>query len=135
MICNIIMGSLKDKGIKVPNGTYVTFTSDNENMIMTPKVTQSGTVLYFSADNGFGESTGEWKEWTPGSTISIGKTVHMKGTAKTKSLYSSSNNSNAWSFINSNNLVVTGNLNYLLCDNLGLTAEVVDEMFISASKL
>ena len=52
------MGSLKDKEIKVPNGTYVTFTSDNENMIMTPKVTQSGTVLYFSADNGFGESTG-----------------------------------------------------------------------------
>ena len=38
MISNIIMGSLKDKEIKVPNGTYVTFTGGNYFYFAYPTV-------------------------------------------------------------------------------------------------
>ena len=104
-------------------GTYVTFINKNENMFIIPAVTASDTSIYYSADNGFGESNGNWMLWDGVSTIDIGKVVHMKGTSVSKTLYSSNNpRNNSWGFGNTSDLKIIGDLCYLLCDDINDTS-------------
>ncbi len=94
----------------------VVFKSDSPRTI-TPTFTQSGVTLQYSIDNG---ST--WNNISSGVTTASSDEIWFRGRATdAKSLYTSSDDSNAWVFSGdaSNKLHVYGDLRYLLCDNLG----------------
>ncbi len=96
----------------------VVFESDSPRTI-TPKYTNSGITLQYSIDN-----ASTWTNISSSASTPSAIKIWFRGQATgTKSLFTSSNTTNAWSFSgdSSNKLHVYGDLRYLLCDNLGDT--------------
>ena len=97
-----------------PIENYVRFVSA-ESRTITPKYTNSGVTLQYSVDNG-----ATWTTITSGSATTSATEHWFRGKATgTKSLFTSSDTTNAWAFSGSSDLEVYGNLNFLLCDTLG----------------
>ena len=92
---------------------YVEFVSSTP-MTITPKYTNSGVTLQYSLDG---------ITWTPivsGSATPSANIIYFRGQATgTKSLYTSFNTSNAWTFTGSTNLECNGKLDRLLQNALG----------------
>ena len=94
----------------------VVFKSDSARTI-TPIYTNTGITLQYSIDSGI-----TWITIASGVTTPSAIEILFRGQATgTKSLFNSSDLTNAWSFSGeaSNKLEVYGNLNFLLCDTLG----------------
>jgi hypothetical protein len=105
----------------VPVVPWVTFENEDDTTIsITPKWTQSDVELEYSLQ------AGSWSPASSGTTITntTGNKIRMRGKAPTsKRLYTSSSNTNKWV---TDATKITGNLNFLLCDDLGdLEAPVV----------
>jgi hypothetical protein len=94
----------------------VVFKSDSPRTI-TPKYTNTGITLQYSTNGGT-----TWTSISNGGTTTSSDEIWFRGRATgTKSLFTSYGN--AWSFSggSDNKLKVYGNLNFLLCNNLGDT--------------
>ncbi len=94
----------------------VVFKSDSPRRV-TPKYTHPGITLQYSTNGGT-----TWNNISSDVTTTSSDEIWFRGRATgTKSLYTSSDSSNAWVFSGdaSNKLHVYGDLRYLLCDNLG----------------
>ena len=107
----LITGSGTTEELEV-NG-YVEFVSSTP-MTITPKYTNSGVTLRYSLDS---------ITWTPivsGVTTPSANIIYFIGRAAgTKSLYTASSSSNAWTFSGATNLECNGKLDRLLQDDLG----------------
>ena len=130
----LITGSGATEELEV-NG-YVEFVSSTP-MTITPKYTNSGVTLRYSLDG---------ITWTPivsGVTTPSANIIYFIGRAAgTKSLYTASSNSNAWTFTGATNLECNGKLDRLLQDDLGGDNDVLtigencfNYMFYNATKL
>jgi hypothetical protein len=112
-------GNLVEVGVDVILGVetpvnYVRFVSAEARTI-TPKYTNSGVTLQYSVDSG-----ATWTTITSGASTTSSTEHWFRGQATgTKSLFTSSATTNAWTFSDSSDLEVYGNLNFLLCDTLG----------------
>jgi len=99
------------KSSEVP---WVTFENEDDTTIsITPKWTQSDVVLQYSFD------TSTWFDATSGTEIENtgGNIIYMRGKTPTdKTLYTDNTSSNTWV---TDATKITGNLNFLLCDDLG----------------
>jgi hypothetical protein len=93
---------------------YVTFENEDGSTIsITPKWTQSDVELQYSFD------ASSWSDATSETEIenTSGNKIYMRGKAPTsKTLYTGDTSSNAWV---TDATKITGNLNFLLCDDLG----------------
>jgi hypothetical protein len=93
---------------------WVTFENEDDSTIsITPVWTQSDVVLQYSFD------ASSWSDATSETEIenTSGNKIYMRGKAPTdKTLYTSSSNTNKWV---TDATKITGNLNFLLCDDLG----------------
>ena len=98
---------------------YVEFVSSTPMMI-TPKYSNSGVTLQYSVDG---------TTWTPiisGATTPSANIIYFIGSATgTKSLYTASSNSNAWTFTGATNLECNGKLDRLLQNTLGSDINVL----------
>ena len=93
---------------------YVRFVSASARTI-TPKYTNSGVTLQYSVDNG-----ASWTTISSGSETTSSTEHWFRGQATgTKSLFTSTDVENTWTFSGDSDLKVYGNLNFLLCDTLG----------------
>ena len=130
----LITGSGATEELEV-NG-YIEFVSSTP-MTITPKYTNSGVTLRYSLDG---------ITWTPivsGVTTPSANIIYFIGRAAgTKSLYTASSNSNAWTFTGATNLECNGKLDRLLQDDLGGDNDVLtigencfNYMFYNATKL
>ena len=92
---------------------YVEFVSSTP-MTITPKYTNSGVTLQYSLDG---------ITWTPivsGVTTPSANIIYFRGSATgTKSLYTDSSSSNAWTFSDATNLECNGKLDRLIQNTLG----------------
>ena len=115
---------------------YVEFVSSTP-MTITPKYTNSGVTLQYSLDG---------ITWTPivsGSATPSANIIYFIGRAAgTKSLYTASSSSNAWTFSGATNLECNGKLDRLLQGYLGgdndiltIGADCFNYMFYNATKL
>ena len=115
MISNIIRNFNRKEDINV--GPYLEFKSSTP-MTITPNYTSAGITLQYSLD------TITWNNIGAKAVTPSAKVIYFRGSAtSTKSLFTSSNNSNAWLFTGATNLEVIGNLNMLLQDVLGGNTE------------
>jgi hypothetical protein len=93
---------------------WVTFENEDDTTIsITPVWTQSDVELEYSFD------ASSWSDATSGTEIenTSGNKIYMRGKAPTsKTLYASSSATNKWV---TDATKITGNLNFLLCDDLG----------------
>ena len=107
----LITGSGTTEELEV-NG-YVEFVSSTP-MTITPKYTNSGVTLRYSLDG---------ITWTPivsGVTTPSANIIYFIGRAAgTKSLYTASSSSNAWTFSGATNLECNGKLDRLIQNTLG----------------
>ena len=99
-------GELEVKG-------YVEFVSSTP-MTISPKYTNSGVTLQYSLDG---------TSWTPivsGSATPSANIIYFRGQAtETKSLFVSTETTNAWAFTGATNLECNGKLDRLIQDTLG----------------
>ena len=111
MISNIIRNFNMKEDINV--GPYLEFKSSTA-MTITPNYTNTGVTLQYSLDKVTWTNISA-KAVTPSASV-----IYFRGSATgTKSLYTSSNGSNAWIFTNATNLEVKGNITTLIQDILG----------------
>ena len=83
-------------------------------MTITPKYTNSGVTLQYSING----ST--WTTIASGATTPSANIIYFRGCATgTKSLYTASANTNAWTFTGSTNLECNGKLDRLIQNTLG----------------
>ena len=83
-------------------------------MTITPKYTNSGVTLQYSLNG----ST--WTTIASGATTPSANIIYFRGCATgTKSLYTASANTNAWTFTGSTNLECNGKLDRLIQNTLG----------------
>ena len=100
-------------GAKDTSNGYVEFVSSTP-MTITPKYTNSGVTLQYSLD-GLTWTTIATDATTPSANI-----IYFRGRAtETKSLYTASANTNAWTFTGSTNLECNGKLDRLIQNTLG----------------
>lgn len=94
----------------------VVFKSGSPRTI-TPRYTNTGITLQYSTNGGT-----TWTNISSGVTTASSDEIWFRGRATgTKSLFTSTSTSNAWTFSGSSVLEVYGNLNFLLCNTLGDT--------------
>ena len=100
-------------GAKDTSNGYVEFVSSTP-MTITPKYTNSGVTLQYSLDG----ST--WTTIATDATTPSANIIYFRGCATgTKSLYTDSANTNAWTFTGSTNLECNGKLDRLIQNTLG----------------
>ena len=100
-------------GAKDTSNGYVEFVSSTP-MTITPKYTNSGVTLQYSLDG----ST--WTTIATDATTPSANIIYFRGCATgTKSLYTASANTNAWTFTGSTNLECNGKLDRLIQNTLG----------------
>ena len=105
--------------VKPESSGAIEFVSSTP-MTITPKYTNSGVTLQYSLDG---------TSWTPiesGAITQSANIIYFRGMATgTKSLYSSSTISNAWTFTGATNLECNGKLDRLLQNSLGSDDDVL----------
>ena len=116
------MITLADK-LLLSSGTksnvYVEFVSSTA-MTITPKYTNTGVTLQYSLN---GTS---WTNIATGATTPSANIIYFRGQATgTKSLYTSSTTTNAWTFAGATNLECNGKLDRLIQDTLGNNNDIL----------